>query len=110
MTSSNIHDLGNKANDMAREGVRQASKQTDKAGDAISEAGEGLSKTVGNLASSANATLKDYGVDAAAISDTAREKTSQLHDAVIAEIRTNPIRSVAIAAGVGFVLALFARN
>ena len=110
MSADNIHDLGAKANDMAREGTRQMSKQMDKTKDAVADAGETLGKKVSSLASAAGDTLKDYGVDAAAIGESARAKTSELQDAILSEIRTNPIRSVAIAAGIGFVLALFARN
>ena len=107
--NNNIRDLNDKAGDIARDGMKDASAKKDQFVDKVSQTADTINTKVSDMASAANSTLKDYGIRTDVMSDIAKQKTSELQDAVVQEIKTNPIRSVAIAAGVGFLFALMSR-
>ena len=98
MIDNRIHDLNKTAEENRLAASAKMGEAANKIGDAASSA-----------ASSANATLEEFGIYTDQMKDTARRKTYEMQDALIAEIRDNPIRSVAIAALFGYCMAVYRR-
>lgn len=107
--NTTIRDLNDKAGEAIHDGVKDVSAKTDDMIDQASQAAETVSRKVSDLASSANSTLQEFGIRTDVMTDKAKRKTSEMQDAVVSEIKANPIRSIAIAAGVGYLFALLSR-
>ncbi|MBY0610850.1 MAG: hypothetical protein K2P80_01570 [Beijerinckiaceae bacterium] len=107
--NTNIRDLNDKANDAIHDGVKEASAKADDFINQASQTADTVGRKVSDLASSANSTLQEFGIRTDVMTDKAKRKTSEMQDAVISEIKTNPLRSIAIAAGVGYLFALLSR-
>ena len=107
--STNIRDLNDMTSDAIRDGAKDLSAKKDDLVDQASQTADHVGRKVSDLASSANSTLQDFGIRTDVMTDKAKQKTSEMQDAVISEIKANPIRSVAIAAGVGYIFALMSR-
>lgn len=107
--STNIRDLNDKTNDAIRDGAKEMSAKKDEMMNQASQAADTLGRKASDMASTANSTLQEFGIRTDVMTDKAKQKTSELQDVVVSEIKANPIRSVAIAAGVGFVFALMSR-
>ena len=67
------------------------------------------SRDVAEAAATASARLEEYGISTDQMVDAALRKTSDIQDAFADAIRANPLRSVAIAAGIGYVYAMINR-
>lgn len=66
---------------------------------------------MGRLAKSAAAeTMEDVKDKAREYMQTGREKTEKYEDALLRKVRSHPLESVAIAAGIGFVLGFLNRR
>ncbi|MBN9061362.1 MAG: hypothetical protein BGP06_15510 [Rhizobiales bacterium 65-9] len=70
-----------------------ASNAIDAAGTAVSHIGE---------------KLKTVGVDTDVMKDAAKEQASELQRLLVDELKRRPMRTLGVAAGVGFVLGLLA--
>lgn len=105
--NSNIRDFtNNKTNEPKR------TEASDKANETLARSARNAtvtSRDVADAASTANAKLEEYGVNTDQMVDAARRRTGELQDAFASSIRANPLRSVAIAAGVGYLYALIRR-
>ena len=73
--------------------------------DKIDEANQQLS----TAAAAASAKLGEYGINTDVMVDKAIEKKNDMQEAFADAIRNSPLRSVAIAAGFGFLYALSRR-
>ena len=105
MIDTNIHELNKTAEEKRAAAKNQASDAANKG----SEAADKVKQAASSAASSANATLEEFGIYTDQMAETARRKTNELQDALVDEIRKNPIRSVAIAALFGYAMAVYRR-
>ena len=108
--NNNIHDLNNKTSEVVRETANDVNAKKDQMVNKATQAADTMGRKAQDMAASASSTLEEYGIRTDVMTDKARQKTNEIQDAFIDEIRANPIRSVAIAAGAGFLVALFSRS
>jgi len=109
MTDTNIHELNKTAEEKRAAAKQQAHEAQAKAGEAQQKMQSAVSDAASTAASSAQAKLEEFGIYTDQMADTARRKTYEMQDALVEEIRANPIRSVAIAAAFGYLLAVYRR-
>jgi len=98
-----VRSIGEKTQDMARAGAREVSNRS-------SDASKTLSNKASEFADTANDTLKSYGIDTRDLGDTAIATLEEWQDALLASVKAHPLRSIAIAAAAGFVIARIGRR
>jgi ElaB/YqjD/DUF883 family membrane-anchored ribosome-binding protein len=95
-TASNVTDTLKKgANDMQR-----------KASDIKND----LSEQASDMGAAVSEKLKNYGVDTDVIAESVKEQASSLQNTLNEHVRSNPGRSLALAALAGFVFALMSKR
>ncbi len=63
-----------------------------------------------SLASNLNSRLKDLGIDTAKVAESAKEGAASIETKLSDELVAHPLRSLAIAAGIGLVLGAMSRK
>lgn len=96
MTSSPTKSTGNELKSDAKQAVKDARHD-------IRDTIENISGDVTYLANKAGREIRGY-------IDTAGDEFTRATDVVTDEIRTNPLRSILVALGAGFVLGAFLRK
>lgn len=108
--SMSVRSIGEKTHEMARVGVREVADKGSKAAETLQDARDGLSSRASDLAGSASDTLKSYGIDPKELGETALDALEEWQDALVSSVKAHPMRSIALAAAAGFVLARLGRR
>lgn len=74
--------------------------------DAVKNAASEAMDNAANATANINEKLKTVGVDAGAMADAAKEQASELQRLLTDELKARPMRTLGVAAAVGFIAAL----
>ena len=94
------------AENMAEDVRHRVASYTNEVRHDLEKAGEVVSATAQDAAASVSDRLKSVGVDTDALSSAAKENASQLQQYVMNEMRSRPMRALAVAAAVGLLAGL----
>jgi len=77
-----------------------------RASQAIGDAADSLGRKASSVAAAASDQMRAAGVDPEHLSDVARQQADQLQRAIIAEIRSRPVRAMLVAAAAGLIVGI----
>ena len=69
-----------------------------------------LTGSAKKAAADVNAALDAYGIKTDVLTEAVKDKAGELQRTIISEVRTNPVRAIAITVGIGLVIGALSRG
>jgi ElaB/YqjD/DUF883 family membrane-anchored ribosome-binding protein len=91
-------------------GMNDASKMAGRASDAVQDGVTTARNTLSDIAHSTGSALDRAGIKTDEIADAAMKKGSELQEALMAEIKSRPLRALAVAFGAGLLVSMMSRS